>query len=62
MHATANGAPTNDKSQDVELLSATEFSGITTIEFRRKLDTCDEEQDRIITVCVYNQLMSTSIW
>ena len=61
MHATANGAPTKDTLQDVELLSATEFNGITTIKFRRKLDTCDEEQDRIITVCVYNQLMNTKI-
>ena len=54
MHATTNGAPTKDKSQDVELLSATELDGTTTIKFRRKLNTCDKEQDRLITVCTSN--------
>ena len=50
MHATQNGRPFKDDSQNVELLSATESDGTTTIKFQRKLDTCDNEQDNIIMV------------
>ena len=50
MYATANGAPVQDISQDVKLLSATELNGITTVSIRRKLNTCDSKQDNVITV------------
>ena len=50
MYATAKSAPIKDQSQDAELLSATESNGITTVKFRRKLNTCDKEKDRVITV------------
>ena len=50
MYATSNGAPVKDVSQDVTLISSTESNGITTISFKRKLNTCDKEKDYVITV------------
>ncbi|XP_067938987.1 DBH-like monooxygenase protein 1 [Watersipora subatra] len=48
MFATTNSLPTKDASQDVKLLSAVEANGVTTVQFERKLDTCDENGDNII--------------
>ena len=50
MYATTNGAPVKDLSQDVTLLSSLESNGITKINFRRKLNTCDNDNDNEIKV------------
>ena len=52
MYADANGAPVKDVSQDVKLLSAVEADGVTTVQFKRMIDTCDEEKDNIIMVWI----------
>ncbi|XP_067938800.1 DBH-like monooxygenase protein 1 homolog [Watersipora subatra] len=49
MYATGNTLPTEDTLKDVTLISASEANGVTKVEFRRKLDTCDESGDNIIT-------------
>ncbi|XP_067947435.1 DBH-like monooxygenase protein 1 homolog [Watersipora subatra] len=49
MSATSNSLPIKDTSQDVRLISALEANGITRVQFQRKLDTCDDNEDNIIT-------------
>jgi len=48
MHATANGLPSTDGSNDLELISSSEADGITTISFKRKIVTCDDGEDNDI--------------
>lgn len=43
MYGTHNGQPVLDKVQNLELLGGKEDENGTTIVFRRKWDTCDEE-------------------
>ena len=50
MYTTDSGAPVEDKSQDVELISGKKENGISTVVFKRKLNTCDKENDRVIKV------------
>lgn len=53
--------PAIDPIQNVELLSAEETGGTTTLEFRRKLEACDDpEKDRTIEVSYY-KLFSQAI-
>lgn len=50
MKASSNGLPMMDKSQDVTMLSSSETNGITKISFKRKINTCDDEEDIMIMV------------
>ena len=43
MHSLILSVPSLDASQDWELQGASEEGGFTTIQFERRLDTCDEE-------------------
>lgn len=43
MHGTENGQPILDTTQDLELLGGLEDESGTRILFRRKWDTCNEE-------------------
>ena len=49
-YASANGAPVVDDSNNVELVAAAETGGVTTVTFKRKLNTCDKDQDNKIMV------------
>lgn len=49
MHADKNSLPLVDTTNDLALLSASESNGITTITYKRKIATCDDE-DNTITV------------
>jgi len=49
MHATGNQLPLVDSSQDVSLVSASEVNGVTSVTFKRKINTCDDE-DAVIMV------------
>lgn len=49
-HASGNGRPQLDESQDWTLISASESDGHTQLQFSRKLNTCDEDDDVAITV------------
>nr|XP_006815112.1 PREDICTED: DBH-like monooxygenase protein 1 homolog [Saccoglossus kowalevskii] len=48
-HALHYGEPRIDIKQDYTLLYGREEDEYTILKFERKLDTCDDEQDRIIT-------------
>lgn len=50
MYAKANGAPVTDAVQDVTLVSASETGGVTTVTFKRKINTCDTDDDNVIMV------------
>lgn len=47
MSADSNSLPTQDTSQDVNLISATEQDGRTTVVFTRKVNTCDENDRQL---------------
>ena len=49
MSASANGLPSAHANNNLELLSSSEADGITTISFKRKIATCDND-DNSITV------------
>ncbi|KAF6023516.1 hypothetical protein EB796_018164 [Bugula neritina] len=49
MHATGNQLPLVDSSQDVSLVSASEVNGVTSVTFKRKINTCDDEDAVIMT-------------
>ena len=49
MYATGNLPPVKDKREDVEALGGKHEDGWTVVRFRRKLQTCDE-QDMGISV------------
>lgn len=53
MMADSNSLPKQDTSEDVKLISATERDGKTTVIFKRKLNTCDEN-DRQLKVHTVN--------
>lgn len=50
MHAMRNGKPIEDDIQNVELISGAEENGQTSVTFKRRHVTCDEENDMIIRV------------
>jgi len=49
MFAASNGFPSLDDSQDYTLISSSEADGVSTFQFKRKINTCDEK-DNVITV------------
>jgi len=49
MHGTGNWLPLVDSSQDVSLVSASGVNGVTSFTFKRKINTCDDE-DAVIMV------------
>ncbi|XP_067939715.1 DBH-like monooxygenase protein 2 homolog [Watersipora subatra] len=62
MYAASNTLPTEDTSQDVTLISASEANGVTRVQFRRKLDTCDKAGDNIITTSTTRLLYAYQLW
>ena len=48
------GEPRVDDRQDYKLLHGAEKDGHTILKFERKLDTCDDAQDWMITVGVHS--------
>ena len=51
MSASANGLPSADANNDLELISSSEADGITTISFKRKIATCDKDDNSITVLC-----------
>ncbi|KAF6023515.1 moxd1 [Bugula neritina] len=49
MHGTGNWLPLVDSSQDVSLVSASGVNGVTSFTFKRKINTCDDEDAVIMT-------------
>lgn len=49
MHASSNSFPSTDASNDLELLSSSETDGITTISYKRRIATCDDDDNIIKT-------------
>ena len=52
-YAFARTTPRFDASQDWTLTGANEEGGFTTLQFERKLDTCDQEEDLAINFVSY---------
>ena len=46
-HADGRVMPNIDSQQDYELISLKEDNGKTTMKFKRKLDTCDPQDNKI---------------
>ena len=46
-HADGHVMPKIDSKQDYELISLKEDNGKTTMKFKRKLDTCDPQDNKI---------------
>ena len=48
MYGTSNSAPSEDSSNDVELISGSETDRRTSVTFKRKINTCDADHDRVL--------------
>ena len=55
-HATAEATPVKDAIQDYQLLEATQEDNLTTLVFKRKIDTC-EPDDYYFQVSLINSLI-----
>lgn len=56
-HGLKNGMPIEDKTQDYELLHANENGEWTTIQFKRKWDTCDPQDMSIKVEIIQNHVI-----
>lgn len=50
-YGTGNTLPPLDDSQDVQLISSSQTAGETTVTFTRLINTCDQQDNRIVVSC-----------
>ena len=50
-YADEYSVPVLDKQQDYELTGFSEEDGTTTLKFKRKIDTCDQRDRKILVGC-----------
>lgn len=56
MYSLRDGAPMIDDQSDITLISGSEVDGQTSVTFKRRLNTCDQDHDYVIVSDTMNYL------